>query len=125
MYSTNTSPSGNSEIDRDSIIDADTAAIAKATRYRTISEKQINVELVQRRYIEGDSGCESARRWPRDRRTIVVRRVADHHGQSDARVVGDDVVGGSINQNGVLLIRATHISAGSALLQIVKLVEDA
>jgi len=38
---------------------------------------------------------------------------------------GSDVIGGSLNQHGTIVIEATHVGAESALSQIVKLVKDA
>ena len=39
--------------------------------------------------------------------------------------VGDNVIGGSINYNGALTVRVTHVGADTTLSKIIKLIEDA
>lgn len=90
-----------------------------------MTEEEIDSRLIQRndalKIIPGEKvACDGLVTWGQSH---VNESMITGESQPVAKHKGDIVIGGTVNENGILHIRATKVGSGTALSQIVRLVE--
>ncbi|XP_009400594.3 copper-transporting ATPase HMA5-like [Musa acuminata AAA Group] len=92
-----------------------------------VSEREIDSRLIQKNDIikvvpGGKVASDGFVIWGQSH---VNESMITGESRPVAKRKGDAVIGGTVNENGVLHVRATHVGSESALSQIVRLVESA
>ncbi|KAM0045148.1 putative translocase [Helianthus debilis subsp. tardiflorus] len=106
----------------------DTACLLTVNNEGTIlSETEINTRLIERNDI---LKIFPGSKFPVDGIVVngqgyVNESMITGEATPVAKNVGDRVIGGTVNENGCLLIKATHVGSETALSQIVQIVEAA
>lgn len=92
-----------------------------------VSERTISSQLIQRndiiKILPGEKvSADGLVVWGQSH---VNESMITGEARPVAKRIGEEVIGGTVNENGVLHIRATHVGSESALSEIVRLVEAA
>ncbi|GLU19365.1 hypothetical protein SLE2022_356200 [Rubroshorea leprosula] len=92
-----------------------------------ISETEISTQLIQRndiiKIVPGEKVPVDG--IVTDGQSYVNESMITGEARPIAKKPGDKVIGGTVNENGCLLVKATHVGSETALSQIVQLVEAA